>query len=319
MRELTSAYPLTPESHPLRTMLLLFGFIMVGSAVGTGLGAVLIASAMKATGGSLNSITDLLANPATTPNGWWWLMLFQSISHVSTFLLPALVYWIAIDKRRFGQFNGQPVGAVAGWGLVVLVTLASMPVNGLLIEWNQALKLPDTLAPLERWMHEKEDLAGKLTKFLTTISTTPQLLMALLTIAVLPGIGEEVLFRGVLQRKFIVWTGNIHVGIWVAAALFSAIHVQFYGFLPRMLLGALFGYLYVWSGNLWVPILAHFVNNGFQVLMIFLFQRRLTTIDVDSTESVPLTAALLGTLVSAGALILFKRMNKKGVMNDASA
>ncbi|MEZ0483490.1 CPBP family intramembrane glutamic endopeptidase [Fibrella aquatica] len=310
MRELRAPYPLTPEPQPLRSMFLLFGFIMLGMTLGALAAAGVIGAQAVATGGTVNSVTELLQNPTTIPNGWWLLMMVQLLSHICTFLLPALFYWYFIDKRGINDFNGQPVHRVAGWGLVVVLTIAFMPVNGLIIELNQMLKLPESLAPLERWMRAKEDQMAELTKFLTTFTTVPQLLMAVVTIAVVPAMGEEVLFRGVLQRKFIVWTGNIHVGIWLAAALFSAIHLQFYGFVPRMLLGALFGYLYIWSGNLWAPILAHFVNNGFTVVLIFLHQRQLTTIDIDNTESVPLSTALLGTAVSVAALLYFKRMNR---------
>ncbi|HEY0108597.1 MAG TPA: CPBP family intramembrane glutamic endopeptidase [Fibrella sp.] len=313
MMELRTSYPVTPEPQPLRSMLLLFGFIMLGMTLGALAATLVVGAGAMASGGSIGSVTELIKNPSAAPNGWWWLMIVQALSHVSTFLFPSLLYWFTVDRRRLDDFSGQPAYRVAGWALVVLLTIAFMPVNGLIIEFNQTLKLPESLAPLERWMRAKEDQMAGLTKFLTTFRTVPQLLMALLTIAIIPGIGEEVLFRGILQRKFIVWTGSIHLGIWLAAALFSAIHLQFYGFVPRMLLGAMFGYLYVWSGNLWVPILAHFVNNGFTVFMLFLYQRRITTIDVDSTDSVPLTGALLGAAVALSALVLFKRMNRTAV------
>ncbi|MEZ0539251.1 CPBP family intramembrane glutamic endopeptidase [Fibrella arboris] len=310
MREQQTSYQLTPEPQPLRSMLLLFGFIMLGMTLGALVAALIVGAGAMASGGAMHSVPELLQKPASTPNGWWWLMIVQAISHVSTFLLPSLLYWFFVDQRKLTNFSSQPTYRVAGWGLVMVLTIAFMPVNGLIIELNQALQLPEALAPLERWMRAKEDQMAELTRFLTTFSSVTQLVMALLTIAIIPALGEEVLFRGILQRKFIAWTGSIHAGIWLAAALFSAIHFQFYGFLPRMLLGAMFGYLYVWSGNLWVPMLAHFINNGFTVLMIFLHQRQLTTIDVDSTEAVPLSAALMGTLVTVGALVLFKRMNR---------
>ena len=319
MRELQSSYPVTPEPQPLRSMLMLFGFIMLGMTLGAVAAAVVVGAGAMASGGTMKNVTELLQHPSATPNGWWWLMVVQALSHVSTFLLPALLYWFTVDKRQLSDFSGQPAYKVAGWGLVVLLTIAFMPVNGLIIELNQALKLPETLAPLERWMRAKEDQMAELTKFLTTFRTVPQLLMAVFTIGLLPALGEEVLFRGILQRKFIVWTSNVHLGIWLAAALFSAIHLQFYGFVPRMLLGALFGYLYVWSGNLWAPILAHFINNGFTVIMIFLHQQEMTTIDIDSTESVPVSAALFGTVVTVAALVLFKRMNKTVTRYQGSA
>ena len=291
-------------------MLLLFGFIMLGAMLASGLSALLIGVVAKVSG-IPGDIKTLLQNPASLAHGWWLMVSVQLLNQAGLFLLPTLLHWFINEKRQFVDFNGRTVQQVAGWGLVIVLTISLMPVNSLIIELNQALTLPNSLAPLERWIRTKEDQMAELTKFLTTFRTVPQLAMAVLTIALMPALSEEVLFRGVLQRKFIVWTGNIHAGIWLAAALFSAIHLQFYGFVPRMLLGALFGYLYVWSGNLWVPILAHFVNNGFTILLIFLFNRRLTSINIDSAQSVPLPVVLVGALVTVVALVFFKRMNTK--------
>jgi membrane protease YdiL (CAAX protease family) len=92
--------------------------------------------------------------------------------------------------------------------------------------------------------------------------------------------------------------------------IFSAIHVQFYGFVPRVLLGALFGYVYVWSGNIWVPILAHAVNNGFTVLMVWLHHRQMVSVDIENTESVPLTGALISLLLTIGFLAFFRKSNQ---------
>lgn len=310
MTDLNASYRLTPEPQPLRSLLLLIGFILLGGAVG-GVLAVAILGVASATSGGEVTMMDVLQAPNTVPNGWWWLMAVQSVSHVCTFLLPALLYWRVIDRRTLGELSFRPADQVnpLSWPLVVLLVIAFMPFNGLLIEWNQHISLPEALKPLEQWMREKEDQAAELTKFLTNFRTIPQLLLAVVVIGLLPAIGEEVLFRGVLQRKFIVWTGNIHAGVWLAAAVFSAIHVQFYGFVPRMLLGALFGYLFVWSGNLWVPILAHFVNNGFTVFMYFLYQNNYTSLNVDDTESVPVTVAIASLLVSVILLVVFRKQN----------
>ncbi|CCG99803.1 abortive infection protein [Fibrella aestuarina BUZ 2] len=310
MTDLNASYRLTPEPQPLRSLLLLIGFILLGGAVGGVLAVAILGIASVTSGGEV-TMMDVLQAPNTVPNGWWWLMAVQSVSHVCTFLLPALLYWKVIDRRTLGELSFRPADQISSlsWLLVVLLVIAFMPFNGLLIEWNQHISLPDALKPLEQWMREKEDQAAELTKFLTDFRTVPQLLLAVVVIGLLPAIGEEVLFRGLLQRKFIVWTGNIHVGVWLAAAVFSAIHVQFYGFVPRMLLGALFGYLFVWSGNLWVPILAHFVNNGFTVIMYFLYQNKYTNLNVDDTESVPAAAAVASLLVTVVLLVLFRKQN----------
>lgn len=296
---------------PLRSLLLLTGSVLLGMTLG-GILAVAVTYAISAVGGQTSplELAALLQNPKAYPNGWYLLMVVQGISHVCTFLLPALVYWRLFEHRPFADFQARQLNQVTGLGLVVLLVIAFMPLNGLIIEWNQHLKLPETLAPVEQWMRQKEDELSELTKYLTNFNTTGQLIIALLVIAVLPGIGEETLFRGVLQRNLIRWTGNIHLGIWLAAAIFSAIHVQFYGFLPRMLLGALFGYLYIWSGNLWVSILAHFLNNGFTVLMVYLYQKKITSMNVEDTDSVPILGALVSFVLSFGLLYYFRQLNQ---------
>ncbi|AQG82373.1 abortive phage infection protein [Spirosoma montaniterrae] len=289
---------------------MLIGFILIGGVVSTMLMAVLLVLTKGLPVSDIQPyLLDLTTSPATKPGAWYEIMLLQTVNHLGTFLLPALAYWYWIERRNWAQFSVRPLSAVVGLSLVALIVIAFMPFDSLIIDWNRNLHLPQTLAPLEQWIRDKEkDLEG-LTKYLTTFNTPLQLLVALLVIGVIPAIGEEVLFRGILQRNLTYWTKNVHVGIWVAAILFSAIHVQFLGFFPRMLLGALFGYLYVWSGNLWVAILAHFVNNGFTVFMVYLNQRKLVSFDVDSTEAVPVWAGLIAGVVTAGLLVIFRSQN----------
>jgi uncharacterized protein len=100
-------------------------------------------------------------------------------------------------------------------------------------------------------------------------------------------------------------TKNIHVSIWFAAILFSAIHFQFFGFVPRMLLGALFGYIYYWSGNLTLAILAHFVNNGVSVLALYLHQQGAFDFDMESPEAAPVQVVMFAAVVTAGLLYYF--------------
>ncbi len=302
----------TSNSRPptLGGLIMLVGFILMGGVVST----YLLFGLLAATRGldfekTQAYLQSLAANPMSVPDSWYELMLLQAINHMGTFLLPSLIYWYFIERRSWGQFNDRPVSAVAGFSLVALIVVAFMPFDGLIIEWNQNLHLPETLAPIEQWMRDQEKKLNGITQYLTTFKSTGQLLIALLVVAVIPAIGEEVLFRGILQRNFSYWTRNAHVGIWLAAALFSAIHVQFLGFFPRMLLGALFGYLYLWSGNLWVPILAHFVNNGFTVFMVYLYQQKVTSMNIESTESVPILASLAGAVVTAGLLYYFQKSN----------
>lgn len=247
-------------------------------------------------------ITKLIQSPEEVPNGWYGLMILQATSHVFTYLIPPLLYWMYIERREPSDFQTRAFTPPQFWGLTLLVVLAFMPLNSLIIEWNQGMVLPDALSGLEQWMRDKEDQMAGLTEFLTDFGTPAQFAVAMVVIGIIPAIGEEVLFRGVLQRKLMEHWISPHLAIWVAAAIFSAIHVQFYGFIPRMLLGALFGYLYFWSGNLWVAIFAHFANNGFMVLMLYLYHQKMVDYNIEDNESVPWSAALI-SLAATSALL----------------
>ncbi len=287
-----------------RSLLVLTGFILIGMSVGNIVAVLLLLKFIGTGEGTaiFESINTLIQSPESVPNGWYALMILQGTAHVCTYLLPPLLYWYYIERKTIRHFEIRPLSQPIVWGLVLLVVLASMPLNGLIIEWNEGMSLPDALQGLETWMRDKEDQLAGLTDFLTQFDTPLQLVIGMLVIGVLPALGEEVLFRGVIQRKLAEEWANIHLAIWVSAALFSAIHVQFYGFFPRMLLGALFGYLYYWSGSLWVAVFAHFVNNGFMVLMLYLYHTKIIDINVEDTESVPLGGAL-ASLAVTGVLL----------------
>lgn len=287
-----------------RSLLVLVGFILVGMSVGNMLAVLILMKFLGSDGGmgGIEIITRLIQSPEEVPNGWYGLMILQAISHVSTYLIPPLLYWTYIERRSLPEFQTRAFTSAQFWGLSLLVVLAFMPLNGLIIEWNQGMVFPDFLRGLEAWMRDKEDQLAGMTEFLTEFDTPVQFVVAMVVIGIIPAIGEEVLFRGVLQRKLMEQWASPHLAIWVAAALFSAIHVQFYGFVPRMLLGALFGYLYYWSGNLWVAIFAHFVNNGFMVLMLYLHHQKMIDYNIEDNESVPWSAALISLIATAALL-----------------
>jgi membrane protease YdiL (CAAX protease family) len=132
------------------------------------------------------------------------------------------------------------------------------------------MQLPGIFSGVEDWMKNMEENAMELTELFLDTKSIGGFLFNIFMIAVLPAIGEELMFRGVLQKQFSDWFRNNHMAIWFTAFLFSAMHMQFYGFLPRFFLGVIFGYLFFWSGSIWLPIIAHFINNTIAVTVYFL-------------------------------------------------
>jgi membrane protease YdiL (CAAX protease family) len=200
-----------------------------------------------------------------------------------------------------GKINGKILLLTAG------IIIFFMGFNSVVIDWNSKITFPEFLKDFEMWARRTEDLATEITKFLTQFDSPLQFILALFVIAVFAGIGEELVFRGLLQPALHRLTKNIHVAIWLSAILFSTLHLQFFGFVPRVLLGALFGYLYYWSGNLAVPMFAHFVNNALGVVAVYLVQKGVTDMDVETTEAYPLSIVISFTLLTIVLILIFRK------------
>lgn len=198
------------------------------------------------------------------------MKFLQLINALGLFVVPSLLFAFLIHKKGNDYLKWNNGSNVILFLIIPLLMLASQPIINLSAEINKHLQLPDFLKSLEIWMQRSENNAEVITKAFLAGTDINTFLFNLFLIAVIPAVGEELMFRGVFQRILNDWTKNIHIAIWISAILFSAMHMQFYGFLPRMLMGALFGYIFYWSGSLWIPILGHFINNALAVNLHFL-------------------------------------------------
>lgn len=236
------------------------------------------------------------------------LKYFQIVNQIGMLILPAIIFAWLVDIKPFAYLRAHKAPVGRNLLLAPLFIFASMPLTGWFVELNEALRLPPWLIGLEQWMKSSEDNATKITDAFLFTDSFWGFVLNMLMIAVLPAIGEEFLFRGVFTRLFIRWLKNNHAGVWMAAFIFSAIHMQFYGFLPRLLLGAAFGYLFIWSNNIWVPIAAHFVQNATSVVVAWLAGTGIISTSADDfgqTDNMFIIAAS-ALLVATFLFIAFK-------------
>ena len=242
---------------------------------------------------------------------------FQICLSIGTFIFPAFLIAYFISGNSIGYLKlSRPFNTLSALN-VMLVMLIALPIINLLAQWNAELNFPGFLDGLEGKLKEMEERAGKLTDAFLDSESLTQFTINLIMIAIIPAIGEELLFRGVIQRIFCEWTGNKHVGIIIAAIVFSAFHLQFYGFLPRLAMGIFFGYLFLWSGSLWLPILAHFVNNGLAVTIYYIFGDEFVTKDVDSLGTGRGGFLLIAfTSIFVGVLIWYIYRTEQGVRKE---
>ncbi|MEI6555233.1 MAG: CPBP family intramembrane glutamic endopeptidase [Paludibacter sp.] len=207
-----------------------------------------------------------------------WLQLAESIG---MFVLPPLAMAYLWSEKPMAYLHADRGMNTKTILLVVTVMIVAIPFINLLGDINHRLVLPHQLAGLENWMKSAEADAAALTEKLMHTSNISGLMFNIFLISMAPALGEELFFRGALQGLFTEWK-NIRWAIWLSAILFSAIHIQFYGFLPRMLMGALFGYMVMWSGSIWPAVLAHFINNAMAVLFYYLKYNGYQLPDIDT-------------------------------------
>jgi membrane protease YdiL (CAAX protease family) len=249
-------------------------------------------------------------------NALKWVQLLQT---VALFLLPSLIlaYLCANNPWKWLKLHKKVDWKVSLWAVGIM--LVALPTINMLSHWNQQMILPSWLAGLEEWMKSKEAEAEWLTKQFMAVNTVGGLLINLFLMAVLPAVSEEVTFRGVLQKLLKGSNGSNssngvkgevpHLAIWATAIIFSAVHMQFYGFVPRMLMGALFGYMLAWTGSLWVPMMMHLVNNGMAVLLYFLANKYVW--DTESVDGIgtgnTLWLGVVSAVLTVVGIYMFRR------------
>ena len=195
--------------------------------------------------------------------------------------------------------------------LVLLSTFFFMILNSGVIEWNKSINFPEFMNSFEAWAFNKEKELEKITIFLVSFENNWEFLFGILSIALIPGICEEYLFRGVLQKNFYLISKNIHIAVWLSAFFFSALHLQFYGFFPRMLLGVLFGYIYYWSGSIVYPMIAHIFNNFFSLTIFYFSQKGLLNenfeVSVNSSPKIPMVLIIISAVLFIGFMYLLRK------------
>lgn len=195
----------------------------------------------------------------------------QGIASIFMFVVPPIVYYYITRKENRMQALGLRRLSSPWWLIIVAAALmiVSIPVTTTLTTWNEGMHLGGAFSGIEKWMKELEETAQALTDKMTNVDTIGGLLLNLLVIALIPAVGEEMTFRGVIQQS-LTRRMNPHIAIILSAAIFSFFHFQFFGFFPRLFLGILLGYMFYITGSLWTSILMHFVNNGAAVTLYYL-------------------------------------------------
>ena len=295
--------------HPLLSLLMLLLWALLGTMIFSIISIVLIMA--LADNWNIFEFQHLLYSDINL------LKIAQFFSATGTFIFPAIMLAKQESNNPYDYLKLNSPFKIKLLIATVFIFFGFLPFIEWTIQWNQQMSFPASMREIEIWMKAKEDEMALITKQFLKMESVSDLLINLFIVAILAGVSEELFFRGCLQKIFIKWTSSYHLGIWIAAIIFSIIHVQFYGFIPRMLLGALFGYLYHFSRNLIIPMIAHCINNGIAVIGAYQLQLKGESLDkLDNQAIFPAYAALLSFIFGIFLLVLYKRIADRQLVLD---
>ncbi|MCS6795068.1 MAG: CPBP family intramembrane glutamic endopeptidase [Raineya sp.] len=222
-------------------------------------------------------------------------------------------YWVA--RSKFSELNNNPTLNLKNAFGVTIIFFLAIPVMAQIMQWNKEINFGD----FDEIIRKTEADLEMLTKKITEMNHFGEFMIVLFVIAVIPAFAEEYFFRGLVQNEFLRWFKNSHIAVWVTGAIFSAVHFQFLGFFPRMILGALLGYVYVWSGNIFYPMLGHFINNGLQVLALYLAQRNLVSEDLarDDYQFPWIVTIFFGILLVVALHFFYKNQSSQSLNSNS--
>ena len=246
------------------------------------------------------------------PSGINCMVVTSVAQNLLMFILPVVMLAMLIKKSELKPLShtmwmtkGPTLKSIA---LVVLVWVVALPAMNYVVEWNQNIEFPSWLYKLETQLRDMENDAAEATNELLNAKSVGMMILMLLVVGVLTGLGEEIFFRAGLLGTMLHGKVNKHLSVWGVAFVFSAIHLQFFGFVPRLLLGAWLGYLLVWSGEVWTPVIAHALNNGSVVLMTYLYnQHYISENSVEEAGTSDPWMALGSAVMTVLLLVVFMR------------
>ena len=285
-------FPIIKKTSRLERIFLLAALVVIGLIVGSVIGLLY----------AIISGNDIMSLNS--------LRFMQISSQIFTFVLPPILYAMLVKERPFKSL-GFSKSTILWLILGVAMMYTILPLNSIFTEWNANIKFPESLASFEKLMQDLQENATEIMMRFINVDTIGGLILNLFMIAVLAALGEELLFRSVIQTSLIRICKNAHIGIFIASAIFSLFHMEFYGLLPRLVLGLLMGYMYYYSRSIWIPMAMHFANNGTIVFLYYLNNIGAINIDVESFGETNIFVLILSIIAMVALFWFTIKLNKK--------
>jgi hypothetical protein len=287
-------------------VLIVFGTLSILQSVSLGLLPFVF-------GISFEQLTSLFSASLDHPNARLAFLFIKGLRGGVAFFVGGWIFIRFVDRKTLRLDKQLDPQKFENLWMVIPLLIGFVLFNSLFVNLNMNFDFPEALSGLEASFKAKEGQLMQLTKYVTDFDSIGEFLIGVLVIGILAGIGEEYLFRGIVQPKMHQYTRNVHWGVWITAFIFSAIHFQFYGFLPRLMLGAFLGYLYLYSGSLLYPMVAHILNNTLMVTLVYFNKLGLMEFDMEEVGTLNLQYVISGLLIFLFCWNWFIKSNKNQV------
>ena len=289
-------FPIIKKTNKLERIFLLAALLVFGLIIGSVLGVIF----PIVTGSDIMGLNSL--------------RFMQISSQIFTFVLPPIIYALLIKENPFKALGFNKT-TIMWLFLGVAMMYAILPLNSVFAEWNANIKFPESMTDFERLLQDMQERVTEIMEKFVNVTSIGGLILNLFMIAGLAALGEELLFRSIIQTSLIKVCKNAHIGIIIASAIFSIIHMEFYGLLPRFVLGMLLGYMYYYSRSIWIPIAMHFANNGTIVFLYYLNNIGTTNIDVEGFGKTNIFVLILSIIAMVALFWFTIKLNKKEKLN----
>jgi len=290
-----SLFNMTP---PMRLVLFL-GLTGISMILGALISFSLVAAMLHI---GFNDIQKIILEPAYASTA----QFANALASIIAFGLPSLAVAFFTKGKLAENMGFTPIKQVHQISLVVFLALAGLILSGALGSLTE--KIPTTIS-FKNWADGLEAQYKKALLSMTQMHSFIDLLVALLAVAIVPAIVEELYFRGALQKTLTDWTSKPFISILVTALFFSAIHFSYFGFLSRMALGILLGFIYEFTKTIWLPILLHFINNGIAIVTLYVVKNNPASIEKTLDENLPIYWGLIALVIIYILLINLKKIS----------
>lgn len=293
---------------PLSQIGILIG-LFVGGLVFGGIATLFLVKGMLNV--PLTQLADVITDPANVQAA----RVIQVVGAFFMLALPALIFALIVYNKPFNYLGFSWRLNVRQFFYVLLLLIASFAVVGALAELNQMIPISKTW---QTYFQGKEDEYNKQVMALARMNSAVDYIWSLLILALLPAIFEEMFFRGALQQVMIRLTRFVFLGILITSILFSLVHASYYGFLPRLFLGLLLGYIFYYSKNIWLNITLHFLNNAFAITEMYVLNSKGKLNAEALNQTYPLYYGLIGLVAVLAIFVVYKRECEKFLLTASA-